>query len=71
MYGFMETGYGYGGKESRIGFCIIVVLWRRVMDMVEKKADLDPVYMSHDMRFPTMQYVRPAKPQISLRIQAV
>ena len=27
--------------------------------------------MSHDMRFPTMWYVRPAKPQISLRIHAV
>ena len=30
------------------------------------KADL-----SRDMRFPTMWYVRPAKPQISLRIRAV
>ena len=28
-------------------------------------------YMSRDMRFPTMWYVRPAKPQISLRIRAV
>ena len=28
-------------------------------------------YMSRDMRFPTMWYVRPAKPQISLRICAV
>ena len=27
--------------------------------------------MSHGMRFPTMWYVRPAKPQISLRIRAV
>ena len=27
--------------------------------------------MSRDMRFPTMWYVRPAKPQISLRIRAV
>ena len=27
--------------------------------------------MSRDMRFPTMWYVRPAKPQISLRICAV
>ena len=26
--------------------------------------------MSRDMRFPTMCYVRPAKPQISLRIRA-
>ena len=28
-------------------------------------------YMSCDMGFPTMWYVRPAKPQISLRIRAV
>ena len=28
-------------------------------------------YMSQCMRFPTMWYVRPAKPQISLRICAV
>ena len=28
-------------------------------------------YMSLDMRFPTMWYVRPAKAQISLRIRAV
>ena len=28
-------------------------------------------YMSRDMRFPTMWYVRPVKPQISLRIRAV
>ena len=28
-------------------------------------------HMSRDTRFPTMWYVRPAKPQISLRIRAV
>ena len=28
------------------------------------------IYMSQCMRFPTMWYVRPAKPQISLRIRA-
>ena len=28
-------------------------------------------HMSRDMRFQTMWYVRPAKPQISLRIRAV
>ena len=27
--------------------------------------------MSRDMKFPTMWYVRPAKPQISLRIRTV
>ena len=29
------------------------------------------IIMSHDMRFPSMWYVRPAKPQTSLRIRAV
>ena len=29
------------------------------------------VHLSHDMGFPTICYVRPAKPQISLRIRAV
>ena len=28
-------------------------------------------HMSRDMRFPTMWYMRPVKPQISLRIRAV
>ena len=28
-------------------------------------------HLSHDMRFPTMFYVRPATPQISLHIRAV
>ena len=28
------------------------------------------IEMSHDMRFPTMWYVRPAKAQTSLRIRA-
>ena len=29
------------------------------------------MYMSRDMRFQTMWYVRPVKPQISLRVRAV
>ena len=45
MYDFMETGYGYSGKESRIRSCICMILWRQVMDTVEKKAELDPVYV--------------------------
>ena len=32
---------------------------------------MSKLHMSRDMRFPTMWYVRPAKPQISLRIGAV
>ena len=32
---------------------------------------LQYLYSSRCMRFPTMRYVRPAKPQISLRIRAV
>ena len=35
------------------------------------KVRTDMIYISRDMRFPTMRYVRPAKPQISLRIRAV
>ena len=31
----------------------------------------DKTEMSRDMKFPTMWYVRPAKPQISLRMRAV
>ena len=45
IYGFMETGYGYDGKESRIGSCICLILWRRDMDTVGKKAELDPVHL--------------------------
>ena len=29
------------------------------------------IFMSRDMRFPTMWHVRPVKPQTSLRIRAV
>ena len=32
---------------------------------------INTFYLSRDMRFPTMWYVRPATPQISLRIRAV
>ena len=43
--------------------------------MVEKVADdvhcSFPIDKSRDMRFQTMWNVRPAKPQISLRIRAV
>ena len=41
----MEAGYGYSGKESRIGSCTFIVLWRRDKDTVEKKAELDPVHL--------------------------
>ena len=33
--------------------------------------DIDHENLSHGMRFPTMCYVRPTKPQNSLRIHAV
>ena len=36
-----------------------------------KYFDIYPEYLSRDMRFPTMWYVGPIKPQISLRIRAV
>ena len=38
---------------------------------LETKSSHSPGNLSGDMRFPTMWYVRPAKPQISLRIRAV
>ena len=37
----------------------------------ENKCDQEIAQLSRNMRFPTMWYVRPAKPQISLRIRAV
>ena len=33
--------------------------------------EVEMFYLSRDMRFPTMWYVQPAKPQISLRMRAV
>ena len=40
-------------------------------DKLPRKRLTVQFYLSRDMRFPTMWYVRPAKPQISLRICAV
>ena len=41
-------------------------------DLLERAGkDTSVTHMSHGMGFPTMWYVRPAKPQISLRICAV
>ena len=47
-------------------FTIIAVLL-----LVSLKLNLSGYNLSQCMRFPTMWYVRPAKPQISLRIRAV
>ena len=38
---------------------------------LNEQSDLGLHYLSRDMRSPAMWYVRPAKPQISLRICAV
>ena len=43
-------------------FCIICAKKQRMLTRED---------MNRDMRFPTMWYVRPAKPQISLRMSAV
>ena len=41
-------------------------------DNLQGRKKLFAIYsMSHHMRIPTMWYVQPAKPQTSLRIQAV
>ena len=47
-----------------------------IMDAAHKTIEISEEtrrssYMSHCIRFPTMWCVRPAKPQISLRIRAV
>ena len=48
---------------------------RLIVEMIEIPSTLVEnecfLQMSRDTRFPTMWYVRPAKPQISLRIRAV
>ena len=44
---------------------------RMVEVMTLVPCDIHNYYLSQCMRFPTMWYVRPAKPQISLRIHAV
>ena len=41
-------------------------------EMTREKLEMEKVYyMSHGVRFPTVWYVRPAKPQISLHICTV
>ena len=42
-----------------------------VVNLKSRVSIAQDIYMSRDMRFPTMWYVRPAKPQISLRIRAI
>ena len=55
----------YIGKQARQGSSLGSALLKFTQG---KKHN---TYLSHDMRFPTMWYVQPAKPQISLRIHAV
>ena len=50
--------YQYPYFDSAIGHKLNLNIWQ-ICDL----------YMSRNMRFPTMWYVRPAKPQISLRIR--
>ena len=40
-------------------------------DVINSSVQRSVYNLSHDMRFPTMWYVPPAKPQISLRIRTV
>ena len=37
----------------------------------QNQSKCDKNHMSHCMKFPTMWYVRPGKPQISLRLHTV
>ena len=41
------------------------------VSLTSRGTDIDNRILGHDMRFQTMRYVRPAKPQTSLRICAV
>ena len=50
-------------KVSKVNLEIMKKTHAHVQTMIK--------HMSQCMRFPTMWYVRPAKPQISLRIRAV
>ena len=45
--GIIETGYcGIGFLwKSKSGSCACMFLWRRVMNTVEKKSELDPVHL--------------------------
>ena len=55
-------------SERQLGFYELKVytVYKRTF-----KLNVCEQHMSRDMRVPTMWYVRPAKPQISLRIRAV
>ena len=55
------------------GFCFrfLYGLLSILMDYCLYDSPEGTIYLSRDMRFQTMWYVRPAKPQISLRIRAV
>ena len=52
-------------KKDIFGFSIV-----KVYNLVRENVALI-LHLSHNMRFPTMWHVQPAKPQISLRICAV
>ena len=54
--------------DDMIGICTIGSLKNRYGTWV---VSVKKLHLNRDMRFPTMLYVRPAKPQISLRICAV
>ena len=62
-----KTGISVVRFRENTNFGHTVYTYVLLNDSRGKKSRVD---LSHDMRFPTKWYVRPAKPQISLRICA-
>ena len=62
-------------KRAQPGYSVQILLevpgYVQCSDMTGTSSHVWTLYVSRDMGFPTMLYVRPAKPQISLRIRAV
>ena len=56
------------GDWSLKAMTIQVYIYNKIKETCVFNISKKRIYMSHDMRFPTMWYVWPTKPQISLRI---
>ena len=59
------------GTPGRIFQKKLILKYKQQTTEKHAKISLTETLMSRDMRFPTMWYERPLKPQISLRICAV
>ena len=72
LLGFHVDSFNAVLAESKILKKLAVSLGNMMVQIcIDKKHDLTCLtYMSRDMRFPTMWFVRPAKAQTILRIRA-